>query len=75
MTFAKLNARLVLSLAIVLATFAVIGIACTSEPEPTATTGTTTNLHSCPRTDFNSCPGTHSLPPNPNRPTSEPRSH
>lgn len=37
MTFAKLNARLVLSLAIVLATFVAIGIACTSEPEPTST--------------------------------------
>ena len=37
MTFVKLNARIAVSLVTVLATLAVIGIACTSEPEPTAT--------------------------------------
>ncbi|MXZ02169.1 MAG: hypothetical protein F4Y88_00385, partial [Chloroflexi bacterium] len=37
MIFAKSNARLAVMLVIVLASFAVIGIACTSEPDPTPT--------------------------------------
>ena len=37
MIFAKSNARLAVTLVIVLASFAVIGIACTSEPDPTPT--------------------------------------
>ena len=59
MIIAKPNARLAATLAILLACVALIGIACTSEPDPTPTQVAGSHLDPCPRTNCYSGAGTN----------------